>query len=468
MLLPLIVLSYFILTNKKNLERVLSKEQIKRLVIKQNPLGSIGQNILLFASLLLFIIALARPVIPQKEVTLSTKPLILAILLDISNSTRATDVYPNRFEFAKKRVEDFLDLLDYVKVSIYAYSDNLFMISAQTFDKKILKYLIKNFHPLDRFRNSSNLYNALSHIKEKNIVIFSDGEHIKNITELKSLKKNIYIYLIGTKKGSPIKIKDRYLLDKNKNIVIAKVQTDVKELGKVIKYSYNKANLISLIPKKEIKQTYNITKKRELFYYPLFLALLLLIINFFSLPRFKIFPIIILIMFYNPSKSQALIFDFYYIKKAQNAYLKGDFKVAIKNYKKILNSNKTPQIYFNLANSYYKIGEYKKAIKLYKIVDSMNDDLLYKKYFNIANAYFMLKKYKNAYQYYKLAKEIKQTKKVLHNLQIAKSLLKGKIENLSYINSAKINFSKDSMQELSQKSIMLKITNKEVSDEISW
>jgi Ca-activated chloride channel family protein len=83
------------------------------------------------------------------------------------------------------------------------------------------------------------------------------------------------------------------LKDQDNNIVVVRENPNIKTLamqtgGKYLKYSLNNNDLSDFINtfdrhnnSKEVK----INQKRQLFYYPLLLALLLLFVVFFSLPR---------------------------------------------------------------------------------------------------------------------------------------------------------------------------------------
>jgi len=204
MVIPLIVLGFFIVTNKKEIDRVFSKEIISKLVIRKNHLGMIGKNILLFASMFLFILALARPVSPKQSINLQNKAPSFAVLLDISASMRADDIYPSRLGFAIQKIKSLIAKSDAI-ISLYTFSDRLYMIASKTSDKDGLIYLVEHLNIPQQLSNSSNLYQALKNIKEKNILLFSDGTDIKDFKQIKKLNKNITTYLTATQSGSVIK-----------------------------------------------------------------------------------------------------------------------------------------------------------------------------------------------------------------------------------------------------------------------
>ncbi len=457
MLIPLIFLAFFIITNKKNIHKIFDEDILQKLIIKRNFLGSVGRNILLFLSLTLFIVALSRPVLPKKDITLKTIPYNFTILLDISKSMMAQDIYPNRFEYAKNKIIEFLNKDYDAKISIYAFSDDLFMISPKTTDKNILKYLIKNFKIKKEYSNSTNLLNALKNIKEKNIIVFSDAD-IKNIKQINTLKKNIIFFQTSSDKPTPIMIDKKYLTDKDKNIVLSKPNPNLKTTK----------SLKNLLPNGDKTQIFSIKDKKELFYYPLWIAFFLLCILSCSLPKkLKIFTLTFILFLY-PTHSNALFFDFLSIKKAFKSYKDKDFSKSSKEFQKIAEEKKSPQAYYDFGNSLYKQKNYKEAIKEYKKVIAKNKNLRYKLFYNMANSYFFLKNYKKAYQFYKFAKEIKNTKNVKYNINITKKFLSKKdlLQMQNY--TIKLIQKQDIIKPIKQKSFMIRLTKTKRKDSVSW
>ncbi len=453
MLIPLFILFYLIITNKKNINQIFSQKILEKLTIKRNYLGMFGKNILFFATLLLFIISLARPVLPKNDLLLKQIPYNFAILLDISNSMLATDIYPNRLEFAKKKIEEFLKVDFDAKISIYAFSDNLFLISPKTDDKETLLFLIKNFKPDHTFENSSDIFNAVKNIKEKNIIIFSDLD--LDTKNLNILGKNLIFFKTSTTNGSPIKIDNRYLTDSFGNIIISKPNPNIPFVSDIKK----------LLPKRQKSFTFKLTEYKELYIYFLILAFILLFLTFFSIPKKAIFSM--MTIFFLPIKSHALFFDFLDIYKANKAYKEKDFKTASRYFKKIALEKNSPASFFNYANSLYKEKKYNLALKEYQKVIAKDKNLRYKTFFNIANCYFKLKKYKKAYIFYNYAKEIHDNKKVRFNLsQTKKFLTKKDIVDLTK-KSVSVKKREELIEGIKQKTFMIDLTKRERKS-VSW
>ena len=308
-LLLLLPLFYFLKAQDNDLESVFSKEVLKRVKLKGNSLSKRLRNILLLISMALTIIALARPQIDNGEIKVKSSFINIVTAIDMSKSMFANDVYPTRFDFAKKKFLDSLNYFDKSKIALIGFSSQTFLISPLTQDFHSLKFLAKNLN-LDYLNlkgtdimvalESAN--NLLGDEKKKNILIFTDGSDQKEFSkEIEYCKKNnivVYIYNIGTDKGGVIKDKGSVLKDKNGNIVIVKRTDNIKTLaintgGAYMKYSLANDDMKLLADtiqnsyesKKEEDST--IKDRKELFYYPLSLAILLFFIALFSIPKFN-------------------------------------------------------------------------------------------------------------------------------------------------------------------------------------
>jgi len=101
--------------------------------------------------------------------------------------------------------------------------------------------------------------------------------------------------------------------------------------------------------------------------------------------------------------------------QAQNAYRSGDYKKALKLYTQI--EPKSDVIYYNIANTLYKLKDYTKAIEYYKLIK--RDSLTAKKLYNIGNAYTMQKNYLKAIIFYQNALKFEDNPKFKENLEYA-------------------------------------------------
>ncbi len=303
LLLPLL---YFIKSKKGDLESIFSKEVLKRVRLKNNSLSKKWRNILLILSMALAIIALARPQIDNGEIKVKSSFINIVTAIDMSKSMFANDVYPSRFEFAKKKFFDSLEYFKNTKIALIGFSSQTFLISPLTQDFHSLKFLGKNLNldylslkGTDIMTTLTSANNLFGEEKRKILLIFTDGgdqkEFSKEIEYCKSNNIIVYIYNIGTDKGGVIKDRGVILKDKNGDIVVVKRTDNIKKLaletgGAYMKYSLDNndvkllADTIQSRYKATNEESSTIKDRKELFYYPLILAILLLFMALFSIP----------------------------------------------------------------------------------------------------------------------------------------------------------------------------------------
>ncbi|PPK60111.1 Ca-activated chloride channel family protein [Malaciobacter marinus] len=442
MLIPTILLAFFITTNKKSMQKLFTQEALNKLTVNNKFMNQNTRNILFFIAVILMLIALGRPVIEPKEQELKQELISYTIALDTSKSMLADDIKPNRLTFAKNKLLKLLDLSKDKVVSVILFSNSSYILSPLTSDITSLKQIVSRIDEKYTFDNGSSLQVAiksasklLKNIQTKNLIILTDGTDKNSFEEEIKLAKdfniNIYIITTASKERTPIRLENgKFLNDENGNIVTVALNENIKNLslntnGAYINYTiddYDIESIIKTVENNSKKQ--NTTSKKfkvytELFYYPLALALLILLIAFSSLPKSRFLPFILILLIQYDLK--ASITDFKTIDKAQEAYEKKDYEKAAKEFKKVA---KTPQAYYNLANSLYKQKKFKQALKNYKKVISSDESLEFKKLHNMGNSYTKLNQLEEAIRSYEKALKFKEDKQTRQNLDIVKDALK--------------------------------------------
>ncbi len=309
LLLLLIPLIYLIKARGSSLETIFSKRVLKQVQLKNSSLSNRTKSILLILSMALVIIAISRPQIDNGEIKVKSSFINIVTAIDMSKSMFANDVYPNRFEFAKKKFFESLDYFKNVKVALIGFSSQTFLISPLTEDFNSLKFLAKNLSldylslkGTDILASLESADNLFGEEKRKILLMFTDGgdqsSFEKEIAYAKAHNISVYIYNIGTTKGGVIKEKSGVLKDKNGDIVVVKRTDHIKELalktgGAYMKYSLAKDDIKLLVETIESRyeakeeKSSTIKDRKELFYYPLILAITLIFATLFSVPRFK-------------------------------------------------------------------------------------------------------------------------------------------------------------------------------------
>lgn len=308
LMVPFIVFAFLISTNKERLSRIFDEKVLKRLSATDESMPLVARNILMLLALLLMIIAMARPVIEKGDKTVEVEGLTLLSALDISGSMRSKDVYPNRLEFAKKKMNMLFDAMPSDEVGIIAFAYSPFVLAPFSSDKETLKMMVEgvddsyiNMGSTDFLALGGLASSLLEKKKPKILVLFSDGGDKEAIAEFATILKeneiDLYLVLVGTKKGAPVIGEDGkpYMLDDG-TIAITQRNDALGELAKENGGTYviagtgkeDMQELVSVIRGKyKNQQQGEVTVKErvELFYYPLGLGLLFLLIAFSSMPR---------------------------------------------------------------------------------------------------------------------------------------------------------------------------------------
>jgi len=307
MVIPFVIFAFLISTNKEKLSRIFDEKVLRRLSASNESMPLMMRNIIMFLAIFLMIVALARPVVEKGDKTVEVKGLTLLAALDISGSMRSKDVYPNRLTFAKKKLNEFFDDMPSDDIGVVAFAHNPFVLAPFTSDKETLKMLVEGVD--DSYINlGSTDFTALAELagklmkekKPKILVLFTDGGDKKAIEGFASaLKENdidLYVVLVGTKKGAPVidkngkplTLKDGTIAITQRNdalgvlakenngayVVATNGKEDMKRLADVIHGKY----------KAQGQGQVKIRQRVEYFYYPLALGLLLLLIGLSSLP----------------------------------------------------------------------------------------------------------------------------------------------------------------------------------------
>ncbi len=306
LIIPFTIFVLLVLTNKEGIERVFSPKVLERIKVEGSGLSNRVRNSILFLAIFFMIIAMSEPYIDKGETRVKLSGLEIVVALDISASMRVKDRYPNRLQFAKKKIKSLLKDLPKDEVMLLTFADRVFLLSPFTSDKETLDSVLDGVSDnyILNYTNFKGLAKALKHIfknkKQKIAVIVSDGG---NKDELKYLEKvikeegiKLYAILIGTDEGGTLIDDKGKAILKNDEVVVSKVNRYLGEIAKrsggaYIVADYND-DIASLAKKIKIDnngirsgKSIEIPQKVELFYYPLVLSVILLLLSFISTPK---------------------------------------------------------------------------------------------------------------------------------------------------------------------------------------
>jgi Ca-activated chloride channel family protein len=445
---------FFILYSKKR--SVFSAEVRKRLSTATGASTYTSNPFLWLFLFALLSLALARPLFLHDTKNEGKKmPMgFLAINLDISKSMLAEDITPNRLEFSKIAIAKIFQKMPDFKLSLNAFSNDIFMVSPFTEDKETLTFLLENLDQDSMTSEGSSIEAVMMGAQKiyepfkkeiKDVLIVTDGADGLGIEEAiykaKEYRLRVHLFLVGTQEGSAIKDKDGKLIqDKNKQNVHTKRSDALKELSIATQGVYAISNgslsdldwLCEQIRLKSQKEESLLLQKRhakEMFFYPLALATILLSFIVHSLHVKKFFigllPLYIF-CFIVPQNVYSGVFDFWDIIKAEELYNTKKHKNALEYFKKVDASKQSDASKYNLANSYYRNNNFKKAIELYLDINTTNKSLDYERLHNLGNAYYRQGQVAKAIETYEKALKVQEEEATQFNLEHLKKLIPGK------------------------------------------
>jgi Ca-activated chloride channel family protein len=450
MLPPLFILFGLLLTQKETQAHFFSKEMMEKLKVGANTLSLRVRNALFLIIGFFIIVALAQPVIDDGIITVKAKSADIMIALDISDSMLAEDVYPNRLELAKQKALTLLAEAPDERIGIMAFAKNSYLVSPLSFDTSAVSFLLTQLDTTSITQKGTDFLSILDIFSksqdnkgEKYLLILSDGGDANDFSDEIALAResNIVVFIlgVGTTKGAPIKLKNGTFIKHRGEVLVSKLNESVSKLatssgGVYIQNTTSSSDIIAML--KEIK---SISKEKELksedvhkyiplFYYPLALALFLLLIATSSMSKrvkTQIPSVFVLVaLLFVSSQTKAGILDFMDIKDAKSAYEAGDYEKSEKLYKNYADKSKNGESFFNAGNSLYKQKKYKEAISLYEKAIFDDESLRAKNFSNLGNANAKGKNLQKAVEAYEKSLEIQEDKDTRENLQEVKKLIK--------------------------------------------
>jgi Ca-activated chloride channel family protein len=191
-------------------------------------------------SLFFLIIALARPQYGAKTVFVSKKASTIVIVMDASKSMLAQDLKPNRLEKAKSVLSNLIASCKGNKIGVISFAGTAFWQCPITSDiysaNNFLESIDVDNMPLGGTKISKALDLAIDGTAEvpegaKAIILVTDGEDDESglqvlIEKARKYKTKIYCIGIGEKNGSKIIYNNKYLEDKDGNVVVTKLDED--------------------------------------------------------------------------------------------------------------------------------------------------------------------------------------------------------------------------------------------------
>ena len=444
LLLPLLML--FFRRARKQKEEALSQFAAPRfwqhLIIGVNQKRLLLQNRALLVGLFFVTCALAAPQYGFQWETMQRKGIDIIIALDTSKSMLCEDIKPYRLQRVKDELKVMIDKIQGDRVGLVLFAGTSFVHCPLSLDYSACRLFLDEVSvdsipkggtdiggaikkAVDAFESKEKKHNAL--------VLITDGEdHEQNIEEaLKQAQEKgvkIFVIGIGSTEGAPIPFLNpdgskSFVKDKSGNAVLSKLnKTVLQDIALKTKGAYISAvptdfglqkiydQEISKIEEKSLEST---KRKRYEHRYQWFLiiGIIFLVLDILlgcnTASKRKIQPSLSLL-----TLCVCLVFfiNTGFISKAQSKMRAGNKLYRDEKYAEArtqftdaqLDDPQSPELFYNIGNTLYRMKDYKKAEELYQkalsIGDSLKEGLVW---YNLGNCAFRQGKLKESIDYYR-------------------------------------------------------------------
>ncbi len=286
------------------------------LILKNAPYISFARQAnkaaVLFLALVFVTLALARLQFGTHLELLKREGIDLMIALDVSNSMLAQDMKPNRLVKAKQEINAIVDRLKGDRIGLVAFAGEAFIQCPLTLDYSAARFLLNSMDNMSVSQQGTSLSAAMARAtsgfeklekKHKVLLLLTDGEDqeggvIEAAEEARKEGIKIYTVGIGNPQGEPIPILDRkgmqvgFKKDENGEVIVSRLdETTLQKVALATGGKYYRATAgemelekifdeITKMEKKELEGTL-VTRYDDRFQWPLLLAIILIVTEFF-------------------------------------------------------------------------------------------------------------------------------------------------------------------------------------------
>ena len=244
LLIPVMAVGFILYLHRrrKAMQAIGNLKTLKALCPESSTSRPIIRAALAAMALSLLIIAVARPRVGSQLKETTSEGNEIMILLDISNSMRATDMYPNRLESTKNAISNLVRKLSSDRVGLIIFAGSAFVQVPMTTDLKATDIFIQSVscdmiseqgtalgEAMNLAIKSFNFDDDLS----KAIILVSDGENHEPEPDPVQIarqcnEKGVIVHTIGVGdvRGVPIPVREGskdFIKDRSGEIVMTKL-----------------------------------------------------------------------------------------------------------------------------------------------------------------------------------------------------------------------------------------------------
>ena len=155
----------------------------------------ISSIIFLILAIGFLIFALMQPKWGIIEKKIKTESYMITILLDLSKSMDANDIYPSRLGRAKLEIEDFIKSVDNLSVALVGFAGTSFIATPFTQDMETFTHILDNLSPKSVALQGTRIADALQTAKNTFNInsepLFANADILK-IAKIEIMKNNLF------------------------------------------------------------------------------------------------------------------------------------------------------------------------------------------------------------------------------------------------------------------------------------
>jgi Ca-activated chloride channel family protein len=203
--------------------------------------------LLCMAAIVMIVLAMTGPLIGARMQEVKQRGIDVIFALDVSDSMRAEDIKPGRFQAARRITEFLAEKLRVNQVGLVSFAGQSFLECPLTLDQGAFRMLLSASGPGVIPAGGSDISSAIgeamrnftqSDARGKMIIIISDGENLQgdykaSSSEAASAGAVIHTISVGYPEGAPIPFRDErgnvmgYKKDKNGKMVLTRMDPGV-------------------------------------------------------------------------------------------------------------------------------------------------------------------------------------------------------------------------------------------------
>ncbi len=448
------ILIYSLLQQQKALQKLATTEILRQILPRFRPQLRRWQAVVGFSAMVLLFFAFLRPQWGFQWMQVRDRGSDLFVLVDVSDSMRATDFQPTRLERARREIVDLLKVLQGERIGLVAFAGESHILCPLTHDLEsfsiFLDYLNTDLIPVQGTNLGSAIETAVAGFepqspRQKSILLITDGEDHQQKLQSALKKANdaevkIFVVGIGSPTGAPIPTANGsgFRKDQQGNVILTRLnETVLREIATQTDGGYVRSVAGDL----DLQQVYEQgigrrfgdsdlrQERRKQYYerYQIFLlgAILLFLLQQGMVARTPAKKQLAALLLLTPLLApQSLIAG--PLSQGTEAYNNQQYAEALQNFARgQVDDPDNAAIHFNSGNAYYRLGKFSEAAEAFSRASNTQDPFLKQEaFYNRGNALFRQQRYQEAIDSYeqalKLAADDREAK---HNLELAKKLL---------------------------------------------